>query len=130
MADWALINMVNGQETIVNIITADETFVNGLTGYDYKLDMSNYDPIPDNGDYYDPGMDTFSHPPEDYNQEFTDAMSALAASLTDALSARSNVSNSEDAADAILEANTSSVPESAAENLWPAIVLYLTDNDE
>lgn len=130
MADYALINSVNGQERIVNIISADQEFVDNLTGYDYKLLMSNYDPIPDDGDYYDPGTDTFSHPPEDFNAEFTDAMTALASSLVDALSARANVIDSGAAADAISGADVSSVPNNAASNLWPSIVSYLTDNSD
>lgn len=129
-SNYALINMVDDQETIVNIIYADQTFVDGLTGYDYKLDMSLYSPTPDDGDYYDSVNDVFSHPPEDFNGEFSAAMIDLASSLVAALEARSNVTDSETAGTAISNADVSFVPENAATNLWPDIVAYLTDNSD
>lgn len=130
MANYALINPVDDVDTVINVIVADPEFIDNLEGYEFKLDISLYSPEPGIGWTYDSGEDTFAPPPIDYDQDFKDAIIHLKQALMEALDTRSAVADSPTAASDLGDVDISDLSENAAENLWPTIVSYLTDNDD
>lgn len=92
MANYALIKMINGVETIDNEIVASPevaaTYLVANGGnYDYVLDRDTYSPVPAIGDTYDPGTDTFTPPPIDYEANLEAALIAIDTAIEAAVEA-------------------------------------------
>lgn len=85
MATYALINPINSVETIENVIVASPetaaTYLAPEGDYDYVINISELDPTPGIGWSYDPGMDSFSPPPEDFEGELEAALYAVDAAI-------------------------------------------------
>lgn len=82
MSDYALIKSVNSVETVLNVIVADAptaaTYLIANGGdYEYALDVSLYSPTPGMNWTYDPGLDSFTAPVEDFEGELEAAFLAV-----------------------------------------------------
>lgn len=98
VGNWALIKTINDLEMVDNVIVAEPevaaTYLIANSGtYEYVLDTSLYDPSPGPGWTYDPGNDTFSPPPEDFEAELEAALVAVDTAIEAALQAYSYCSS-------------------------------------
>lgn len=92
MGHYALVKTINSVEIVDNIIVASPevaaTYLIANSGtYEYVLDVTQYDPEPGMGWSYDPGLDAFSPPPEDFQGELEAALIAVDTAIEAALEA-------------------------------------------
>lgn len=132
MADYALIKTINDVETIDNVIVASPevaaTYLIANSGsYEYVLDVANYDPTPGIGWSYDPGLDAFSPPPEDFLGELEAALIAVDTAIENALAAYT-ACNSEDRSTAVgnVMSDLSEEPELEVDAMV-AVITFLED---
>lgn len=90
--NFALIKTVGEIEMVMNVVVASQevadTYLIANSGdYEYVLDTSLYDPRPGPGWSYDPGLNTFAPPPENFEAELESAIIAVDAALDAVLAA-------------------------------------------
>lgn len=114
--DWALINA----GVVENVIVANKPFIQSIAeSYDFLVDLTVGEQFAGVGYTYDDGQDTFSAPPEDFDQELRDASQALVDALATVAVAKSKV-DPENVSGEISDADTSGLDEDLS-NLWDDI---------
>lgn len=131
--NYLCVDLSGEDEVVSNIISIDdqdsETLATEAGLHDYLLEQDLYSPAPQIGWLYDVGNDSFSEPAEDFAQELTDKVSALAQALTDVVNARNEV-ELEAISDAVDAGDTSMVPSETASVLWPMVAFFIKNSEE